>query len=108
MEVRLWIFLIIVGTAMVTFIPRVLPLMILTRFELPDWATRWLSFVPISVMAALVGQELFITDGEISLGENILEISAAIPTFFVAIKTKSLLATVVVGILSLMTLRLIF
>lgn len=108
MEVRIWILLIILGTAMVTFIPRVLPLMVLTRFELPGWATRWLSYVPISVMAALVGQELFMNDGQISLQGNALEIFAAVPTFLVAIKTKSLLATVVVGIFSLMALRLLF
>lgn len=108
MEVRLGIFLIILGTALVTFIPRVLPLMVLTRFELPEWATRWLSFVPISVMAALVGQELFINDGEMSFTGNSLEIIAAIPTFLIAIRTKSLLATVVAGILTLMALRFIF
>ncbi len=108
MEVRAGIFLIILGTALVTFIPRVLPLMILTRFELPEWATRWLSFVPISVMAALVGQELLMNDGEVALTTNTVEILAALPTFLVAIKTKSLLATVVVGILSLMALRFIF
>jgi branched-subunit amino acid transport protein len=108
MEVRAGILLIILGTALVTFIPRVLPLMILTRFELPEWATRWLSFVPISVMAALVGQELLMNDGEVALTTNTVEILAALPTFLVAIKTKSLLATVVVGILSLMALRFIF
>lgn len=103
MEVRWAILLIILGTALVTFIPRVLPLMVLSRFELPEWAARWLSFIPISVMAALVGQELFMQEGRISLWN--VEILAAIPTFIIAVKTRSLLATVLVGIISLMLLR---
>ncbi|WHY87199.1 AzlD domain-containing protein [Neobacillus novalis] len=105
MEVRGAILLIILGTALVTFIPRVLPLMVLSRFELPEWATRWLSFIPISVMAALVGQEIFMADGKLALSTGNVEILAAIPTFLVAIKTRSLLATVLSGIISLMVLR---
>ncbi|CAH2715306.1 MULTISPECIES: AzlD domain-containing protein [Neobacillus] len=108
MEVRWAILLIILGTAIVTFIPRVLPLMVLSRFELPEWGIRWLSFIPISVMAALVGQEILMADGEISLSAGNVEILAAIPTFFIAIKTRSLLATVLTGIISLMILRFLF
>lgn len=103
MEVRWGVFLIIVGTALVTFIPRVLPLMVLSRIELPEWAMRWLNYVPISVMAALIGQELLMHDGEISLLN--LEALAALPTFLVAIMTRSLLSTVVAGITSTMVLR---
>lgn len=96
---------IILGAALVTFIPRVLPLVLFSRIALPEWGIRWLSHVPISVMAALVGQELFLHDGKLaSLTENV-EWIAAIPTFLVALKTRSLLGTVVVGIVSIMALR---
>ncbi|MFG0216431.1 AzlD domain-containing protein [Brevibacillus porteri] len=108
MEVRLDVFLMIVGTAIVTFIPRVLPLMVLSRFQLPEWATRWLSYVPISVMAALVAQEIFKHGDKISFSMNNVELLAAIPTFFIAIKTRSLLATVLVGIIVVMVLRFLF
>lgn len=107
MEVRWGIFLIILGCAIVTFIPRVLPLMVLSRFQLPEWGSRWLSFVPISVMAALVGQEIFLHDSKVSLSLHNLELIAAIPTFLVAVKSRSLLMTVIVGILSMMVLRLV-
>jgi branched-subunit amino acid transport protein len=105
MEVRWGVFLIILGSAYVTFIPRVVPLMVLSRFELPAWAMRWLNYVPISVIAALIGQEIFIHDGKIiSLTSNI-QFFAAIPTFFIAIKTRSLLGTVLGGIISIIVLR---
>ncbi|GIO04003.1 branched-chain amino acid ABC transporter [Brevibacillus reuszeri] len=105
MEVRWDVFLIIVGSALVTFLPRVVPLMVLSRMELPEWGIRWLNYVPISVMAALVGQELFVNDGQLtSLWTNV-ELLAAIPTVLVAIKTRSLLGTVVAGMISIMILR---
>lgn len=108
MELRWDVFLIILGTSLATFIPRVVPLLVLSRFELPDWANRWLSFVPISVMAALIGQELFIHEGKLLSITNKLELIAAIPAFFIAVKTRSILATVIVGVVILMVLRLLF
>jgi branched-subunit amino acid transport protein len=108
MEVRWSIFLIILGSALVTFIPRVLPIAILSRIELPDWAMRWLSYVPIAVMAALVGQELLMPNGKLVPLQNNLELIAALPAFMIAIVTRSLLGTVVVGIISIMVLRFVF
>lgn len=108
MEVRWPILLIIIGAAIVTFIPRVLPLIILSRVQLPEWGKRWLNYVPIAVMAALVGQELLIQDGKMTAFQNNLELFAAIPTVITAILTRSLLGTVVVGIVSIMVLRFIF
>lgn len=108
MEIRPDIFFIILGAALVTFIPRVLPLMLLSRITIPGWGMRWLSYVPIAVMAALVAQELFVTDGKFSALSTNVELIAALPAFWVAVKTRSLLGTVVVGILSLMLLRLLF
>lgn len=107
MEVNTYILIIIIGSAIVTVIPRVLPLMVLSRLALPDWMMRWLSHVPVAVMAALVGQELCLTEGKISI-LNSLELLAALPTFIVAIISRSLLATVITGIISMAVVRFIF
>lgn len=105
MEVRWEVLLIILGAALVTFLPRVLPLMVLSRMTLPEWGIRWLGHVPIAVMAALVGQEVLLHDGKwASLSTNV-ELLAAILTFLVALKTRSLLGTVVSGIVAIMVLR---
>ncbi|GIP38370.1 branched-chain amino acid ABC transporter [Paenibacillus sp. J31TS4] len=98
--------MIILGTSLVTFLPRVLPLLILNRLQLPDWGIRWLNYVPIAVMAALVGQELFLEDGSLAPFPANLEVIAAIPTFLMAILSRSLLGTVLVGIVSIMVLRM--
>jgi branched-subunit amino acid transport protein len=108
MEVRWSIFLIILGSALVTFIPRVLPIAVLSRVELPGWAMRWLSYVPIAVMASLVGQELLMPNGKLEPLQNNLDLMAALPAFIVAIVTRSLLGTVVVGIIAIMVLRFVF
>jgi branched-subunit amino acid transport protein len=108
MEIRWHILLIIAGASIVTFIPRVLPLMVLSRMKIPAWAMQWLNNVPVAVMAALVGQELLLSDGTFSLLEDSTKILAAIPTFLVALLTRSLLGTVVTGILSMLLLRMVY
>ncbi|EST51811.1 branched-chain amino acid ABC transporter [Brevibacillus panacihumi W25] len=108
MEVRWDILLIILGAALVTFVPRVLPLMLLSRIALPEWGVRWLNHVPIAVMAALIGQEIFLRDGKWSPFTSNIELLAALPSFLVAIKTRSLLGTVIVGIVTVMALRFWF
>ncbi|WP_285767087.1 AzlD domain-containing protein [Peribacillus sp. SI8-4] len=105
MEMRWEVVLIILGAAIVTFIPRVVPLMVLSRVELPEWGMRWLNYVPISVMAALIGQEILVHDGKLTSITDNVQLLAAIPTFFIAIKTRSLLITVLSGVIFFMILR---
>lgn len=107
MEVSWAILIIIIGCAFVTFVPRVLPLMILSQMELPKWLIRWLKNVPVAVMAALLAQELLLSDNQFSIVDNGLKILAAIPAFIIAILTKSLLVTVMAGVIFMMILRLV-
>ena len=107
MEVSWTILIIIIGCALVTFVPRVLPLMILSQLELPTWLIRWLKNVPVAVMAALLAQELLLSNNQFSIMDNGLKILAAIPAFIIAIVTKSLLGTVMAGVITMMILRLI-
>ncbi|GLX70462.1 AzlD domain-containing protein [Paenibacillus glycanilyticus] len=105
MEIRWDILAIIIGASLVTFLPRVLPLVVLSRMQIPDLAMRWLSYIPIAVMAALLGNELLMTDGKMTPLRDNIELFAALPTFLVAIFTRSLLGTIVVGVVTVMLLR---
>lgn len=96
----------IIGAAFVTFLPRVLPLVVLSRLQIPDLAMRWLSYIPIAVMAALLGDELLMTDGKLASLRDNVELLAALPTFLVAVYTRSLLGTIIVGVVTVMLLRI--
>ncbi|AFH66172.1 AzlD domain-containing protein [Paenibacillus caseinilyticus] len=106
MDIRLDILWIILGTSLVTLLPRVIPLVVLSRFELPPGVLRFLNQVPIAVMSALLAQEIFLESGRVvPLMENI-KLLAALPTFLVAMLTKSLLGTVVTGVVTMALLQL--
>lgn len=100
--------IVIIGTCLVTLIPRIVPIMLFSKFHIPEKLSKWLEHVPIAVMTALLVNELLLQNGVIDLGANLLELIVAVPTFIIAIKTKSPILTVCVGIISLMILRIFF
>lgn len=102
MEVRGDVLLIIFAAALVTVLPRILPLAFLSRVELPRWSLRWLQHIPVAVMSALLAQALFIKDG--SPDWQPLMVLPAIPAWLVAVRTKSLLLTVVAGVVAAMAM----
>lgn len=108
MEISGYTLAVIVGISIVTFIPRVVPLVLLSKMEIPKWGIDWLKHVPVAVMAALLAQELLLSEQVFSIKDNALNLAAALPAFLIAIFTRSLLGTVMIGVLSLMILRFFF
>jgi branched-subunit amino acid transport protein len=103
MEVSWRVFAIITAAAFVTWVPRILPLVLLSRVQLPSVVLRWLQQIPVAIMAALLAQELFVVDGSLQWQPE--KLLAAIPAFAIAYFTKSLLLAVVVGMLAMMLVK---
>ncbi|WP_048602402.1 AzlD domain-containing protein [Rubeoparvulum massiliense] len=108
MEMSTSFLLLVLGGTMMTAIPRILPLAVLSQFDLPRWMLQWLRHIPIAIMAALLAQELFVPTEEFpSLWGN-WRLLAALPALLVALFTRSLMGTVMVGVITLMILRGMF
>ena len=84
----------LVGCMLVTVIPRVGPVMYLHAESLPDLLRHWLSFVPVAVMAALLGPDVFIQQGEFMPTHHNLFLMTAIPALLVAWWSKSFFGTI--------------
>jgi branched-subunit amino acid transport protein len=100
------IFLTILGMAVVTYLPRLLPAWFLSTRQLPDVVVTWLRYVPSAVLAALLFPALLWKDSALNLQWNNLYLLAAIPTMLVAWKTRSLFGAVVVGMAVVAACRL--
>ncbi len=93
------IFLTIAGMALVTYVPRLLPALLLAQRSLHPALTRWLSFIPCAVLAAMLLPALVIHDGHPALEADNIFLWAAVPTFLAAWYTKGLFGPVAVGLL---------
>ena len=113
------VLLTILGMGAVTYLPRLLPLLILTRHRMarhratpgnasasamPPLLEAWLRHVPAAVLAAMLFPSLVITEGQANLSADDLlsadnlYLWAAIPTLLVAWKTRSLIGAVLAGV----------
>lgn len=92
----------------VTYLPRALPLLLLSGKKLPAGLQIWLSYIPAAVLAALLGPSLFVTGGQFTLlrPPNIY-FWAALPTFAAALLTRNMFWTILAGISCTALLRLL-
>lgn len=101
------IFLTILGMAVVTYLPRLLPSWLLSSRRLGPAVEQWLGFVPAAVMAALLAPGLLMTEGSLDVSAGNVFLLAAAPTFLTAMKTRSFFGTVAVGMGLVALLRLV-
>ena len=103
-----YVILTILGCTIVTWLSRIVPFILLKKFDLPKPIVEYLSFVPIVIMSALWFNSLFVQ----RIGEfpeiNYENLLASLPTVLSAVISKNLLVIVVVGIFSLAIIRLVF
>lgn len=90
-------FLTILGMALVTYLPRLMPAWLLSSRKLPAWVIAWLRYVPAAVLAALLAPAILVQEEAIHIVPTNLYLLAAIPTLLVAWKTRSLFGAVMTG-----------
>jgi branched-subunit amino acid transport protein len=90
MDVRPEFLGLVLACALVTAVPRVLPLLVLSRFRLPQWLLDWLRYVPVAVLASLLSLELLTrgTPGAVAI----------VVALAIAAVSRSLLGTVLAGV----------
>lgn len=105
MEIRAEVLLIVLGSALVTLVPRVLPLVVLSRLDLPGWMKAWLAYVPVSILAALLASELFLQGSRLAPLAGNLSLAAIIPAIALAWAYRSIIGSVLAGVAAMALLR---
>lgn len=90
----------IVGIGIMTFIIRFAPIALLARLELPAWLRQALPYVQPAVMAAIIAPPLFFAVGAPTIVPDLPRIAAATLAALIAWRTRSILLTVVLGMLA--------
>jgi branched-subunit amino acid transport protein len=99
------IWAVIVGMALANFAVRFVPIAVVSRMKLPEPVMRWLSFVPVSVMGALVAGEVLRPGGTWSNPLTGPSLYAAIVTGLVFRASRSFLGATLAGMVSFVALQ---
>lgn len=105
MEITEYSLLVILGCGIVTWLPRVIPFILVRKLHIPDLVLRFLSYVPICILTALFVQNLLIAkEGQLPT-INYEYFLASIPTIITAVMTKNLMWIIIIGIASMAIIR---
>ncbi|WP_392565093.1 AzlD domain-containing protein [Utexia brackfieldae] len=105
MSITLYALLIIIGCSLVTWLPRVIPFILVRKIQLPYKVVRFLSYVPLCILTALFFQSLLIyREGQFPAIHTDYLV-ASLPTILCAILSKNLMWIVVIGMLSMALIR---
>jgi len=85
--------MVVVGMAIVTYLPRLTPLVILRGKKLPPFLGTFLQFVPYAVLAALIFPGILSSTGETSTAA-----AGALAAFFLAWMRLNIMLVVMGGI----------
>lgn len=104
MTTSLAMVLLILGCALVTWLPRIVPFVLVKNMKLPDIVLRWLAYIPVCILSALVIEGFFDKKDHL-VTIQWLNVVTFIPTLVVALFTKSLSKTVIAGVVTIAIFR---
>ncbi len=98
-------FFLVLAMGLVTYLPRMLPLVLLSSRRLPLWLAEWLELIPAAILSALIAPTLLAQGAPRTFCLDKPELLAALPTLLFALKTRSLAGTVIIGMLAYWGMR---
>ena len=100
---NIWLVLVLGG--LITFGMRFSLIYLFGRFHVPEALRKALHYVPPAVLSAIIFPELFIRNGTLNLSLDNYRLMAGLVAILVAWFTKSILITILAGMLALLFLQ---
>ncbi|AFQ45392.1 AzlD domain-containing protein [Desulfosporosinus meridiei] len=98
---------IILGMALVTYFTRFGALALFRFTGIPTWLNRWLKYVPVAILTALIIPSLLLPQGYLDISLNNHYLIAGITAAFVAYKSRNIIATLGLGMSVMLILKLL-
>ena len=93
--------LLILGLALISFLPRAAFIMLFARWPVPAPLQRALRYVPAAVFSAILVPGLVLSEGAVHIGLDNPRLLAGVLAGAIAWRTRNTLITIVTGMLAL-------
>lgn len=98
MTIRPEIVILVTACMAVTLVPRVLPLLLARRLNLPAVVQEWLTYVPIAVIAALLVDQILLVGDRPGITWSLPHVVAGAAAVLIAAASRSIALTVTGGV----------
>lgn len=99
----LWAAVIVAG--ILTYVTRLSFILLYGQIRMPNLLVRALRFVPTAVLSAIIFPELLVADGTLFISIRNPRLLAGILAILVALRTKNVIYTILIGMLALWILQ---
>ncbi|EQF24061.1 branched-chain amino acid transport family protein [Clostridioides difficile CD160] len=96
-----YILCIIIGMYIVTYLPRVLPMLIFSKKEMPEFLKKIMKFIPVAILTSLTAKDVFFNGDNLYLSISNPKIISFLVVLLVAYKFKSIGISIVTGVISI-------
>ncbi len=96
----------VIIVAVLNYLLRMVPVVVLSKVEIPKLLEKFLNLTPCAVIAVMVATGVFAPDQKVDFSLDNTYLLAFMPTFAVAVWTRSLGWTLLAGMLVVALLRL--
>ncbi len=93
---------IILGGTLATFLERYPMLAFVGRLRLPERVSKALKYVPPAVLAAIIAPDVLLRGDTLAIAASNARLVAAIVAIVVSWRTKNLLLTIIIGMVTLL------
>ena len=100
------ILLTILAMSFVTILTKAFPILILANRKLPSLLENFLRHVPVAILTSMIVQFVVVKNNSINFSLENIFIWASIPTIIVAIIFRSIFITVIVGMFTVICIRI--
>lgn len=99
------IWVVMVSLGLLTFLTRLSFIGLFQRWQPPGLVRRALRYVPVAALMAIIVPELLMPDGVLNLSPFNPRLLAGLLAVFIAVRTRSVTWTIVLGMLAFWLLR---
>ena len=103
-----FLIIMLIGMAVVTIVCRLVPVLLVDRFEPGPKLTLWLEQVPAAVIAAIVVPAMLIHHGVVDVSLDNRALWVGLATIAVAVLTRSFFLTIMAGLGLMIGVSLLF
>lgn len=100
------VFYIIIGMTLVTYFTRIGALALFRFTGVPTWLNRWLKYVPVAILTALIMPSLLLPKGYLDISLNNHYLIAGIVAAFLAYKSRNIIVTLGIGMSIMFVLQI--
>lgn len=101
----LWLTMVVAG--IITYLIRLLFILLLEKVQVPEQVQRALSLVPPAVFSAIIFPDLFLRDGNLAIELSNGRLVAGLLAILIAWRTKNIVLTVLVGMIGMTVFQMI-